>query len=177
MERSVDEMAVSRFRTLLAGAASPWEVAAVAGVCVVVWRLTLGWNWSSVTTANPTRTVAPQTDLDWLVLAVVVAAGVGWLARRGCPASGAAAIWMPIVVLSGWRLAAAGMPGWLISLASLIFIVSAICIIFGGAGAWMRHRSQPRSARFDDDDDDKDNYEDTGIVMTEPVGDTQPSMR
>jgi hypothetical protein len=155
MERSVDEKAASRFRTLLAGAAPPWEVAAVAGATVLVWRLALGWNWSSIPTADPTRTAAPQTDLDWLVLGVAVAVGVGWLARRGCPVAGAAAIWIPIIVLSGWRLAAAGVVGWPISLASLIFVVSTICIVAGGAGAWVRHRAALRrpepSAEVDPD--------------------------
>jgi hypothetical protein len=141
MERSVDETAASRFRTLLAGVAPLWEVVAVAVVAVVVWRLTLGWNWSSVPTADPIRTAAPQTDLDWISLGVVVAAGVGWLARRGCPVLGAASIWTPIIVLSGWRLAASGILGWPINLASLIFVVSVICIVAAGAGAWLRHRS------------------------------------
>jgi hypothetical protein len=144
MERSVDEAASSRFRTILSGVAAPWEVTGIAVGTAVAWRLTLGWNWSGVTTGNPVRTVAPQTDLDWLVLGVVVAAGVGWLARRGSPVAGAVAIWTPIIVLSGWRLVAAGVVGWPVSLASLIFVVSAICIIAGGAGAWFRHRSQWR---------------------------------
>jgi hypothetical protein len=150
MERSVDSTTGSRFRTLLAGAAAPWEVFVVAVVAAIAWRITLGWDWSSVPTADPVRTTAPQTDLDWLGFGVVVATGVGWLARRGCPVAGAAAIWTPIVVLSGWRLAAAGTLGWPISLASLIFVASAICIVAASAGAWMRHRAHLRARATDD---------------------------
>jgi hypothetical protein len=176
MERSVDETAAPRFRTHLAGAAPPWEVAVVAVVAIAVWRFTLGWNWSSIATADPVRTVAPQSDLDWIMLALAVAVAVGWLAWRGWPVVGALAIWAPIIVLSGWRLAVAGVLGWPISLASLIFVLSALCIVAGGAGAWLRHRStSPDSdADYDDSDDDARDYDatdygDRDYDATEPV--------
>ncbi|HEY2791637.1 MAG TPA: hypothetical protein VGJ28_04740 [Micromonosporaceae bacterium] len=135
----------SRFRAFLAGTVSGWELLGVTAVAVVLWRLTLGWDWATVISAGPTgltHTSAPQSDLDWLMLALGVTICVGWLAWRGSPVVGALLIWVPLIVLSGWRLAAAGTAGWLINLASLVFVLSAVCIVAGSVGAWLRHRSQ-----------------------------------
>jgi hypothetical protein len=146
MERSVDEMTSSRVRALIERFTGRWEVATVAAATVVVWRLALGWDWSSVQSNDPTRLVAPQSGLDWLMLGIAVAAGIGWLSWRGYAVAGTAAIWTPVVLLSGWRLAASGILGWPISLASLIFVVSAIAIVAAAVGTWLRPRRQDGSA-------------------------------
>lgn len=142
MERSVDVTTSSRVRSLVAGWTGPWEVVAVAVATVAVWRIALGWNWSSVPSGDPLRNVAPQSGVDWLLLGLAVAAGVGWLSWRGYPVAGTAAIWIPVTVLSGWRLAASGILGWPISLAALIFVVSGVCIVAASIGTWLRHRSE-----------------------------------
>ncbi len=63
MERSVKDSASSRVRMRLAGISGPWEVAAVAAVTIGVWRVALGWDWSSVPSADPLRSVAPQSGI------------------------------------------------------------------------------------------------------------------
>jgi hypothetical protein len=144
MERSVDDTASSRLRERLASITGPWEVAAVTAGAVAVWRLALGWDWSSVPPGDPLRTVAAQSGFDWLLLCLAVAAGVGWLAWRGFVVAGTVSIWSPIIVLSGWRLAASGILGWPTSLAALIFMVSAVCIVAAATGTWLRHRAERR---------------------------------
>ena len=104
MERSVGESPSSRVRAALRGIAGPLEVGAVAVAAIITWRLTLGWNWSAVPTSDPFRHTTPQSGVDWVVFAVVVMAGVGWLGARGRAVAGTVAICAPIVVLSagGW---------------------------------------------------------------------------
>ena len=142
----MDEMTSSGVRALFERFAGRWEVAAVAAATVVVWRLALGWDWSSVRSSDPTRLVAPQSGLDWLMLGIAIAAAIGWLSWRGHTVAGIAAIWTPVVLLSGWRLAASGILGWPISLASLIFVVSAIAIVAAAIGIWLRPRHRDCSS-------------------------------
>jgi len=142
----VDEMASSRVRALFERFTGRWEVGAVAAATVVVWRLALGWDWSSVQSSDPSRLVAPQSGFDWMMLGIAIAAGIGWLSWRGYPVAGTAAIWTPVVLLSGWRLAASGILGWPISLASLIFVVSALAIVAAAVGTWLRPRRRDGSS-------------------------------
>jgi len=119
---------------------------------VLAWRLTLGWDWD----AGPgerSGAASAQSGAAWLILALGVAAGVGVLAWRGGAVAGTTAVWTPIVVLSGCRLAASGSAMWPIDLASLVFTISAICLIAGGTGAWLRRRTEVRSRPVPDGGD------------------------
>jgi hypothetical protein len=127
------------------GAAGPVEVAAVVAIVLVVWRLVLGWDWALVPGGRSDRDVAPQSGLDWLVLGMAAMACVGWLALRGRAVLGCVAVCVPVVVVSGWRLAAAGVIGWPTELASLIFALSLTCMTTATIGAWVRHREVVRA--------------------------------
>ncbi len=140
MERNVGESPSSRLRATLRGTAGALEVGAVAASAIVTWRFTLGWDWSAVPTSDPFRRTAPQSSVDWIVFAVVVVAGVGWLGVRGRAVAGTISICAPIVVLSGWRMAASGVLEWPISLASLVFSLSVTCMISAALGALCRWR-------------------------------------
>jgi hypothetical protein len=74
-----------------------------------------------------------------VIFAFVIVAGTGWLALRGRGVSGTLAVCVPIVVLSGWRMAAADVLAWPINLASLVFTLSVMTLTAAGLGAWMRH--------------------------------------
>lgn len=142
MER-IDEMTTSRIRSLLGGVAGPLEVVGVAATSIVVWLSALGWDWSLVRT-SPWTVTNPQSGLDWAVLGVAALLGVGWLALRGRAVLGTVAVCVPIILLSGWRLAAAGLIGWPTDLASLVFSLSATCMLTALIGAWLRHRDEAR---------------------------------
>lgn len=152
MERSVDESPSSRVRTALREVAGPLEVVAIAATAIGTWRLTLGWDWSAVPTSDPFRHRAPQSSVDWVLFAVVVMVGIGWLGARGRAVAGTVAVCLPIVVLSGWRMAASGVFEWPISLASLIFSLSIACMIAGSLGAWLRHVNLGDGAAGDEGD-------------------------
>jgi hypothetical protein len=126
------------------GAAGPVEVGTVVAIVLVVWRLVLGWDWTLVPGGRSGREVTPQTGLDWLVLGMVAMACVGWLALRGRAVVGCVAVCVPVVIASGWRLAAAGVIGWPTELASLIFALSLTCMTTATIGAWLRHREVAR---------------------------------
>ncbi len=153
MERSVGESPSSRVRAALHGLAGPLEVGAVAVAVIVTWRLTLGWNWSAVPTSDPFRHTAPQSGVDWVVFAIVVMAGVGWLGARGRAVAGTVAICAPIVLLSGWRMAASGVIEWPISLASLVFSLTIACMIAAALGALCRWRVITGGRRSTDESD------------------------
>jgi hypothetical protein len=126
------------------GVAGRIEVGAVVAVVLAVWRLALGWDWTLVPGGRSGRGAAPQSGLDWLVLGLVAMVGVGWLAVRGRAVLGCVAVCVPVVVVSGWRLVAAGVIGWPTELASLIFALSLTCMTTATIGAWMRHREAAR---------------------------------
>jgi hypothetical protein len=128
----IHETTTSRVRTLLRGEAGPLEVAVAVVFAAVVWLLALGWDWST----------RPQSSLDWVALGLVAVLSVGWLALRGRAVLGTIAICVPIVVLSGWRMAASDVVGWPTGLASLVFALSAICMAAALIGAWWRHRGE-----------------------------------
>jgi hypothetical protein len=140
MERSADELIPSRFRRLARGTAGAPEIIAVLLVTIVVWRLALGWDWSAVPTPDPVRDVAPQSGFDWLVLATTVSLGTGYLGFRGRAVAGILTTWTPVVILSAWRLAVSGVLAWPIALASLVFMMSAICLVAAGVGRFGRLR-------------------------------------
>lgn len=137
---TVDEMDPSRVRAVLRGTAGPLEVLCVTGYGIIVWRLALGWDWSAVPTVIPGVETAPQTGFDWSAFGLAIMLGVGWLALRGRAVMGMVAVCVPIILLSGWRLAAAGVMGWPAGLASLVFTLTATCLVTAALGAWLRHR-------------------------------------
>jgi hypothetical protein len=147
MERSLDETTPSHVRAALWVAAGPVEIVAVAATAIGAWRLTLGWDWSSVPTPDPVRNTTPQSAADWVTLAVAVMLCTGWLALRGRAVAGTVAIAAPLVILSGWRMAVSGVFEWPISLASLVFSLSVICLVAASAGAWARGRRAARDER------------------------------
>ena len=129
------------------------EVVAIAASAIVTWRLTLGWDWSGVPTSDPFRHTAPQSTVDWIVFAIVVMVGVGWLGIRGRSVAGTVAICAPIIVLSGWRMAVSGVLEWPIGLASFVFSLSVICIIAGALGAGLRHVRAVRRTAWTEPDE------------------------
>ena len=104
MER-LDEPTTPRARP----EAARWEIAVVVAVVLTGWRVLLGWDWA-----------VAQTTFEWVAFGLVALLGVGWLARRGRGAAGTVAVTVPVILLSGWRLAASGVTGWPVGLASLI---------------------------------------------------------
>jgi hypothetical protein len=120
--------------------AGPVEVGTVVAVVLAVWRLALGWDWSLVPGGRPGIDAAPQTGLGWLVLALVAIACVGWLAMRGRPVVGCFAVCVPVVLASGWRLAAGRVIGWPTELAALVFALSLTCMTTATISAWLRRR-------------------------------------
>jgi hypothetical protein len=132
------------------------EVGAIVALVIGVWWLALGWNWA-----------VDQTSLDWLALAIVAVAAVGWLALRGRGVLGFVVVSVPLVVLSGWRLAAADVLDWPSEVAALVFGLSVTCMPVALLGWWLRRRAnvvgsdadsqgvvRPRSAPPDDDEPD-----------------------
>ncbi len=106
------------------------EVGAVVALVIGVWWLALGWNWA-----------VDQTPLDWLALAIVAVAAVGWLALRGRGVLGFVVVSVPVVVLSGWRLAAAEVLDWPSEVAALVFGLSVTCMPVALLGWWLRRRA------------------------------------
>lgn len=143
MER-IDDMTTSRVRSPLRGAAGPLEVVGVVTVSIVVWLLALGWDWSLVPGNRPGVRTNPQSSLDWAMFGLAAILAVGWLALRGRAVLGTVVVCAPIIVLSGWRMAASGVIGWPTGLASLIFSLSATCMITALLGAWLRHRNEAK---------------------------------
>jgi hypothetical protein len=123
--------------------ASPFEVAGVVLAVLVAWFGLLGWDWAD--RPKPTGGDAyAQTTLDWVVFGLAAMLGVGWLALRGRGTLGTAAVTVPVILLSGWRLAASGVTGWPIGLASLVFSLSLTCMMTAMLGAWLRRVSTRR---------------------------------
>ena len=90
-------MTISRVRAAAGGVARPLEVTLVVVVALAIWRIALGWNWSTT-----------QSTFEWTLLGLAAMCGVGWLALRGRAVLGTIAVCVPIIVLSGWRMAAFG---------------------------------------------------------------------
>lgn len=139
MEHILEEVTPVRTRTVLDRTAGLLEVACVVTFTIVVWRVVLGWDWSSVLVSGVETT--PQTGVDWTVLGIVAMLGVGWLAFRGRAVLGTVLVCVPVIVLSGWRMAVGGVIGWPTGLASLVFSLSATCMITAMIGAWVRYRA------------------------------------
>ncbi len=100
----------------------------MVAVALMIWRLALGWNWSSA-----------QGTFEWTLLGTGAMVAVGWLAVRGRPVLGLLAVCAPIIVLSGWRMVAASVVDWPVGLAALVFTLTATCIFSASIGAWVRH--------------------------------------
>jgi hypothetical protein len=118
---------ISRVRAASGGVARPPEVTAVVVASLAIWRFALGWNWS-----------AAQSTFEWTLFGLAAMVGVGWLARRGRAVLGTVAVCVPVILLSGWRMAVAAVIGWPVGLASLVFALSAICMVAALVGAWLR---------------------------------------
>lgn len=132
--------AVARgFVSIRRSTAGPFEVGAIAALTIGVWRLALGWDWAAPSDERGRGTVA-QTPLDWLTLAVVAVAAVGWLALRGHAVLGFVVVCVPVVVLSGWRLAAGDVLDWPSQVAALVFGLSVTCMPVALIGSWLRRR-------------------------------------
>jgi hypothetical protein len=119
------------------------EVTLVAVAAVVVWRLVMGWDWSSVPTSDPNVYRAPQTGVDWSLVYLAAMLGSGWLAFRGRPLLGPVVVVAPLVVLSGWRMAAAEVIGanlWPIGLAIVLVTMGAAAGVAAVTGRWLRRR-------------------------------------
>lgn len=155
--------AVARgFVSIRRSTAGPLEVGAVVAVTAAVWRLALGWDWAAPSDERGSGTVA-QTPLDWLTLAVVAVLAVGWLALRGRAVLGFVVVCVPVVVLSGWRLAAGDVVDWPSQVAALVFGLSVTCMPVALVGWWLRGRVttvavsqelvRPRTAAADDASD------------------------
>ena len=152
----------SGFVSIRRSTAGPLEVGAIVALTVGVWRLALGWDWSASGDERGRGTVA-QTPLDWLTLAVVAVLAVGWLALRGRAVLGFVVVCVPVVVLSGWRLAAGDVLDWPSQVAALVFGLSVTCMPVGLLGWWLRRRVttvavspdliRPRTAAGDDASD------------------------
>ena len=170
MERSADDGASSRVRELLDRIPGPWEVAAITAVTIAVWRIAFGWDWSSIPSADPLRSVAPQSGTDRLILGFAVAAGVGWLAWRGYGVAGTASIWLSVILLSGWRLSVSAVLGWPIDLAALIFFISVICIVAASLGTWMHHCAARRAG----DDMHDEPPQPVADIVTTPAASAAP---
>jgi hypothetical protein len=130
MER-LDEPTTPRARP----EAARWEIAVVVAVVLAGWRALLGWDWA-----------VAQTTFDWVAFGLVAMLGVGWLARRGRGIAGTVAVTVPVILLSGWRLAASGVTGWPVGLASLIFSLCLTCMMTAVLGAWLRRAGARRHA-------------------------------
>jgi hypothetical protein len=121
------------------------EVGGVALVIVVLWWLLMGWDWSVVPSGtDPNAYQAPQSNLDWMLLYLVAILAAGWLAVRGRAVLGGFAAAVPVVVLSGWRMAAATVIGanlWPVGLATLAATLGAACAGAARVGARLRRRS------------------------------------
>ncbi len=148
-----------RFVSIRRSTAGPLEVAAIVAVTVGVWRLALGWDWAAPGDERDRGTLA-QTPLDWLAFAIVAVLAVGWLALRGRAVLGFVVVCVPVVVLSGWRLAAGDVLDWPSQVAALVFGLSVTCMPVALLGWWLRRRVttvavspvvvRPRTAAGDD---------------------------
>jgi len=160
MERTTrgGTVTTSRSRAAVRGTAGPVEIALVVAAAVIVWWLAMGWDWSVVPADSPNSYRDPQSGLDWALVYLTAMACVGWLALRGRAVVGAVAVVLPLVVLSGWRMAAAEVIGanlWPIGLAVMIVTLAVVSAAVAAVGAWLRRRrlagtapeSGPSSAR------------------------------
>jgi hypothetical protein len=126
-------------------AAGPLEVVGVVIAVLAAWFALLGWDWADRPGASGAIAYA-QTTVDWIVFGLIAMLGVGWLALRGRGTIGTIAVTVPVILLSGWRLAASGVTGWPVGLASLVFSLSLTCMMTAVLGAWLRRVSARRVA-------------------------------
>ncbi len=141
-------MIAARRHAIARGAAGPVELVLVAAAGVGVWRLAMGWDWSVVPAGTPNDYREPQSTLDWAVLYLTAMACAGWLALRGRPVTGPAIVALPLVVLSGWRMATATVIGanlWPIGLTAMTVTLGIACAAASVVGALLRHLSAPRT--------------------------------
>lgn len=121
------------------------EVVIVAALAAGAWRLFMGWDWNTVapnySDPGPFSDTAANTR-HGVVVGVVAAIAITWLALRGRPILGAIAVFAPIVLLSGSRMAVTrdndGL--WPIGLGILVFFGAMGCVVFAGAGTLLRRR-------------------------------------
>jgi hypothetical protein len=125
-----------RVRIAAGRVARPFEVALVATLVLVVWLLALGWDWAS--DAGGIVRDPPQSTLDWVILGITAMVAAGWLGLRGRAIAGTLAVCVPVVALSGWRMAASAVVDWPTGLASLVFVLSAMCMAAAAFGAGVR---------------------------------------
>jgi hypothetical protein len=142
-------MDMVRGKVYRSGVAGPLEIAVVALAAVGLWWLSMGWDWSVVPVeGSPNDYRSPHSGLDYVVLSLAAAAGSAWLGLRGRPVVGAVAVWLPLVLLSGWRMAVAEVIGanlWPIGLAILAAALGVACAAGAGGGAVL-HRRLVRTA-------------------------------
>lgn len=129
----------SRLHSVVGGAASPIEVAAVATVTLLFWALALSWHWSPVPTPFRGLPRAPEPGFIWVLLHVLSMIAVGWLALRGRAVAGVLTVCVPVVAATCWRLAHADVLGWPTQVAGLVFTLSATCMATGAICAWLRY--------------------------------------
>ena len=136
------------------GAAGAAEILLLVGVPVLVWWLALGWDWSVVPAGAPDTYRDPHTGLDWGLVYLAAVASVGWLAARGRAVLAPFAVALPLVALSGWRMAVAEVVGanlWPVGLAVVVVTLGLACAVAALLGAWARRRAaaQPPMTRDD----------------------------
>ncbi|HKD99010.1 MAG TPA: hypothetical protein VKB69_15640 [Micromonosporaceae bacterium] len=131
---------------LFARRAGAFEVLLVATLVVASWRLLMGWDWSTVgrggTGPGPFSDTTAN-EYHGIAVGLVAVAGVAWLALRGRPVLGAAAVLVPLVALSGWRMADARTPDasfWPIGLAVLAILGALGSAAVAGISTVIRQR-------------------------------------
>jgi hypothetical protein len=160
--------AVARgFASIRRSTAGPTEVGAIVALTIGVWRLALGWDWST-SSEDHSRGAVAQTPAGWLSLAVVAVVAIGWLALRGRAVLGFVAVCVPVVVLSGWRLVAGDVLNWPNQVAALVFGLSVTGMPVALLGWWLRRRVNPVDVEADDRAEPDDTV---GGAATEPADD------
>ncbi len=138
--------ATARTPKLLSHRASIIEVIIVAAIAVGALRFFMGWDWSNVAPNGVDPGPFADSSVDTrhgLGVGIVAALGIVWLALRGRAVFGAIAVFAPIIVVSGWRMAdgrAIGANMWPIGLGILIFFGAIGCAVFGAIGTAIRRR-------------------------------------
>ena len=138
-------MIPSRMRAAVRGTAGPVEIVLVVAAALAVWRLAMGWDWSVVQGDTPNDFRDPQSVSDWALLYLTAMACAGWLALRCRAILGVFVVVLPLVVLSGWRMAAAEVIGanlWPVGLAIMVYTLTAVCVGMAVTGGLVRRRFQ-----------------------------------
>jgi hypothetical protein len=123
---------------------SAWGIVITAALPLLAWRLLMGWDWSTASPDGSGPGPFSNTQLNekhGIVVGLVAALAIVWLGLRGRAVVGALAVFVPIVVASGWRMSAARTPDasfWPIGLALLIIAGGAGCVLLAGVSAAIR---------------------------------------